>query len=479
VKGSRLGKRSAAAFALAALLGILVFVVLASRPPGAAKPSQVEAARPDSAEAAAPLVRPIQKPSVGVLPTSRQVANADAFARGREGLVSFAFVDTNGKLYCHDCRRRHVSASLVKAMLLLAYLERLSAGHRPLTASDRALLGAMIRLSDNNAADVVYARVGDAGLDGVARRVGMQRFDVHGYWANAQLTAADQALLFARLGELVPPADRTYVRRLLSSIVHRQSWGVPQAARPRWRTYFKGGWRGTSRGQLVHQAARLERDRLSVAIAVLTDGNPSHDYGVATVRGIAERLLGVKAASPRRARPVRPNGRLLVVGGSSEVTGAGSLKRFTVEVEDGLAVDHHAFASFVEATLSEERGWAGRDDVAFQRVSQEPVSFRVILASPVTTDRLCAPLRTNGFFSCFMQGRAVLNVRRWRAGASAYGRALAAYRRYMVNHEVGHALGYEHTGCSGTGHRAPVMMQQTKGVAPCRPNARPLPEERR
>jgi Protein of unknown function (DUF3152)/Beta-lactamase enzyme family len=413
-----------------------------------------------------------------VLPTSRQVANADAFARGRQGLVSFAVVDTNGKLYCHDCRRRYVSASLVKAMLLVAYLERVSGEGRPLAASDRALLGAMIRVSDNEAADVVYARVGDAGLYRVARRAGMQRFEVYGYWANAQLTAADQARLFARLGEVVPRAHGAYVRRLLSSVVPSQSWAIPQASRPRWRTYFKGGWRSTSRGQLVHQAARLERGRLSVAIAVLTDGDPSHEYGVATVRGIAERLLAVNTARPRPAKADRPNGRLLVVEGTSEVVGAGSLKSFTVEVEDGLAVDQYAFAAFVEATLADERGWAGRDDVAFQRVSQEPVSFRVILASPATTDRLCAPLQTNSLFSCFMQGRAVLNVRRWRTGASSYGRALVAYRRYVVNHEVGHALGHEHVACPGTGHRAPVMMQQTKGVAPCRPNAWPLPEER-
>jgi hypothetical protein len=109
--------------------------------------------------------------------------------------------------------------------------------------------------------------------------------EVYGYWANAQLTAADQARLFARLGEVVPRAHGAYVRRLLSSVVPSQSWAIPQASRPRWRTYFKGGWRSTSRGQLVHQAARLERGRLSVAIAVLTDGDPSHEYGVATVRG--------------------------------------------------------------------------------------------------------------------------------------------------------------------------------------------------
>ncbi len=62
-------------------------------------------------------------------------------------------------------------------------------------------------------------------------------------------------------------------------------------ARPRgWSVYFKGGWRGTDRGQLVHQAARLKRHRERVAIAVMTDGDPSMAYGIDTIEGVARKL---------------------------------------------------------------------------------------------------------------------------------------------------------------------------------------------
>jgi len=128
----------------------------------------------------------------------------------------------------------------------------------------------------------------------------------------------------------------------------------------------------------------------------------------------------------------------------------------------------------VERTVLSPRGWR-RTGLSFKRVAGGASSFRVTVASASTTDRLCLPLQTRGRYSCFQGGRAVLNVDRWKRGAKSYGRRdLDRYRRYMVNHEVGHALGRGHEGCPGRGRRAPLMMQQTKGLDGCRPN--PLPE---
>ena len=74
-------------------------------------------------------------------------------------------------------------------------------------------------------------------------------------------------------------------------MIESQSWGIPAAAGERWAVRFKGGWLPDH--ALVHQAAELrERDGArELAIVVLTDEQPSHDYGVETVRGVAERLL--------------------------------------------------------------------------------------------------------------------------------------------------------------------------------------------
>jgi Beta-lactamase enzyme family len=179
---------------------------------------------------------------------------------------------------------------VIKAMLLVAYLDRL-AHERPITASDRALLGPMIHVSDNEAATAIYARLGDAALYRLARRAGMRSFAVRGYWGSAQISAGDQARFFAQLDRLTPPRYRRYARSLLASIVSWQAWGLPEIARPVWRVFFKGGWRRSLHGHLVHQVALLERGRRAMAIAVLTEANPSHGYGRETVRGIAARLL--------------------------------------------------------------------------------------------------------------------------------------------------------------------------------------------
>ncbi len=175
----------------------------------------------------------------------------------------------------------------------------------------------------------------------------------------------------------------------------------------------------------------------------------------------------------RHTRAPRPTGELSVVDGRSRAHGRGPLRTFSIEIERGLGADRRAVAREVERTLLSPRGWR-RTGLSFKRVASGEPSFKVTLASPDTADRLCQPLQTLGRYSCFQGGRAVLNAKRWRTGADSYGDALRGYRRYMVNHEVGHALGRGHAGCPARGRRAPLMMQQTKGLDGCRPN--PWPE---
>ncbi len=231
-----------------------------------------------------------------LFPPPARIAAARRFLRSRGGIESWALLDSHGRAHGVAPRRDYVSASVVKAMLLVAYLRKI--GNRAPSGVERTTLGPMITASDNRRASAVYARVGGDALRALAKRAGMRRFVDVGYWTGARINALDQARFFRVFDRLTPPRSRGYARSLLSSIVRYQRWGFSRfSLAAGFDTFFKGGWRGTSLGSLVHEAALFERGPLRISMAVLTDGNPSHGYGTATLRGVARRIFGGPADS--------------------------------------------------------------------------------------------------------------------------------------------------------------------------------------
>ena len=228
------------------------------------------------------------------------VAAAREYLRHRGGNVSFA-VRTERRMWGHHRLRTVPSVSVLKAMLMMAYLNRRSVRHRSLRRSDRRLLSPMIRRSDNAAASAIRNLVGNRGLRRLARRVGMRRFTPVAHpWGNSRVNAADQTRFFLHIDRYVVARHRRTAMRLLASIVPSQRWGVARVAPRGWDLYFKGGW-GSGTGAADHQVALLRKGRFRVAIAVMTTGNGSHAYGKATLRGTFRRLMrglqGVQARS--------------------------------------------------------------------------------------------------------------------------------------------------------------------------------------
>lgn len=222
---------------------------------------------------------------------AKRVRSATRFVVGRTGSASFTVIDERGRTHGRRGGVQYSSASLAKAMILVAYLRRSDVRHRRLHARERRLLGPMIRVSDNDAATAVYDRVGPDGLTRLAARAGMRRFVANPVWGGCQVTARDQARFFFRIGRLIPRRHRGYALGLLSSVVSSQRWGIARAVPRGWRIHFKGGWAPDDDGWRVHQAALLRNGGRRISIGVLTSGGPSLEYGAGTIAGIGARLL--------------------------------------------------------------------------------------------------------------------------------------------------------------------------------------------
>jgi len=145
--------------------------------------------------------------------------------------------------------------------------------------------------------------------------------------------------------------------------------------------------------------------------------------------------------------------------------------RYVVLVESDLPEPN--FAAEVVGILGAADGWnqAAAGDLCYDPVNP---NFAVLLAWPDTVDEMCSPHKTNGDVSCSRNGRAVINWKRWLNGSSGWS-SVGDYRRYVINHEVGHVLGMGHRHCpDDESLPTPVMRQQTsRRHASCPRNSRP------
>jgi hypothetical protein len=234
-----------------------------------------------------------QRGRAALVPSRAQVQSAARWAASREGVVSWALVTPSGRMVGRHGDRLYPSASVSKALLLVAALRRFP--HAAVPSDLRRDLDPMIRVSGNRAAHRVFRRLGgDRAFREVARATRLRRLGTNGTWSELQISAGDIARFFLRATSAVPAGHRAYATALLGGIVAEQSWGIPAALRPKgWEVSFKGGWRG---GRVVHQGALAVRGGRRVALAVLTADNPTHDYGRGTIGGIARRLLASPGA---------------------------------------------------------------------------------------------------------------------------------------------------------------------------------------
>ena len=147
---------------------------------------------------------------------------------------------------------------------------------------------------------------------------------------------------------------------------------------------------------------------------------------------------------------------------------------YSVEIGEGVKYELRKFREEVRKCLDDPAGWKARG-YRFHLTDKKP-RIVIMLASPKTLrDNHCED--ENLSCAILNGGKVWINAMRWTSGSKKSKLGLNDYRQYVISHEVGHALGYDHVDCPGEHEPAPVMMQQTLGIGQCTPNTKLTPAD--
>ena len=155
--------------------------------------------------------------------------------------------------------------------------------------------------------------------------------------------------------------------------------------------------------------------------------------------------------------------------------GGGVNKNLTYKFENNhnINYNHENFIDEVNNILNEKKGW-NKYNYTFTEKHNGKTDFIIIL-TPMNIIKSKFP--QNISWTVFKPNNIpiiYINEYRWKHGSNKINVKIEEYRKYLINHEVGHVLGFDHETCNiNKSKKAPVMMQQTLGIGQCEFNPYP------
>lgn len=222
----------------------------------------------------------------------------------RRGTVAVGLYDRTTDTTCTlRASTAYDSASVVKVTVLSALLWDAQRTGRALTAREKSLATAMITKSDNASTTTLWRQLGMTKIKNflTAAKMTQTKPGANGYWGLTQITVTDEQkllkLLTARNAVLTDPS-RAYVNTLMGQVVAAQRWGTPYGRPAGVSWHVKNGWLSRATlGWRVHSVGTFKGGGHDYVMTVLTHGNSTMDYGIATIQGVAKVIHKDLAAS--------------------------------------------------------------------------------------------------------------------------------------------------------------------------------------
>lgn len=223
---------------------------------------------------------------------------------GRRGSISIGVYDRTTKTTCaYRAQTAFDSASVVKVTVLAALLWDAQKHNRALTATEKSLAKAMITKSDNASTTKLWNQLGLTKIKGFLTAAAMTQTKpgANGYWGLTQITARDEQkllMLTTLTNRVLTDNSRAYIQQLMSQVIASQRWGTPKGVPSGVSVHVKNGWlQRATNGWRVHSVGTFKGRGHDYMITVLTHGNSTMNYGIATIEGVAKVVHRDLAAS--------------------------------------------------------------------------------------------------------------------------------------------------------------------------------------